>query len=116
MIRPPPPVWSSGRRVTLRRRFRASCESCRLGLQRRGAWGAAWRIIDLLPRQLALTTAVVTAELGMTAKAAKSAHDQLADADIVVEYGTTSARGRGRLASLYVSAELLGLAGFNPLR
>jgi hypothetical protein len=77
---------------------------------------AAWQILDLLPRHLILTTQAVTAELGLTNKAAKSALDQLAEANIVLEYGTTGSGKRGRPSTLYVSTELLGLAGSNPLR
>jgi len=36
---------------------------------------AVWRIVDLRPRHLTRTTQVVTAELGVTNKAARSALD-----------------------------------------
>jgi Fic family protein len=77
---------------------------------------AAWQILDILSRHLVLTTPLVAGELGLTYKAAKAALDQLADANVLLEYGTTGNHRRGRPATLYVSSELLGLAGSNPLR
>ena len=76
----------------------------------------AWRVLDLLPRHLVLTTAVVCAELGVTNKGAKAALDQLSQAGVLLEYGTTQTGRRGRPFAVYVSEELLGLAGANPLR
>jgi predicted ArsR family transcriptional regulator len=69
-----------------------------------------------LPRHLVLTSTVLGVQLGVTAKAAHTALDQLAEAGIVLEYGTTEPKGRGRPADLYVCPELLALAGSNPLR
>jgi Fic family protein len=77
---------------------------------------AAWRILDLLPSHLVLTTRIVSRELGLTTKAAKDALDQLAEAGVLLEYGTTAPHGRGRPSALYVSTELLGLTGSDPLR
>ncbi len=77
---------------------------------------AAWRVLELLPRYLVLTSQMVATDLGLTVKGAKAALDQLAEADIVLEYGTVAHRHRGRPATIYVSSELLGLAGSNPLR
>ena len=76
---------------------------------------AAWRVLDLLPRHLLLTSDVVGAALEVTPKAAIAALRQVAEAGVLVEYGTVS-RGRGQPAKLYVSTELLGLAGATPLR
>lgn len=72
--------------------------------------------LELLPRYLVLTSQTVASDLGLTIKGAKAALDQLAEADIVLEYGTVAHRHRGRPATIYVSSELLGLAGSNPLR
>jgi hypothetical protein len=76
----------------------------------------AWRVLDMLPRHLVLTTAVVSAELGLTNKGAKAALDQLAEVGVLLEYGTTHRQRAGRPFALYVSEEILGLTGANPLR
>src|ERR1019366_6464318 len=75
----------------------------------------AWVVLDLLPRHLVLTTDVLTKELGVTNKGALDALRQLAEAGVLLDYGTV-ARGRGQPSKLYVSKELLALAGSNPLR
>jgi Fic family protein len=75
----------------------------------------AWVVLDLLPRHLVLTTDVLTKELGVTNKAALDALRQLAEGGVLLEYGTVI-RGRGQPSKLYVSRELLALAGSNPLR
>ena len=77
---------------------------------------AAWTVLELLPRHLVLTSAEVVAALGTTPKGARAALSALADAGILTRYGTVSRSGRGRPADLYVSVELLGLAGATPLR
>jgi Fic family protein len=77
---------------------------------------AAWAVLELLPRQLVLTSADVVTALGTTPKGARAALSALADAGVLTRYGTVSPNGRGRPADLYVSAELLGLAGATPLR
>lgn len=75
----------------------------------------AWRILELLPRHLVLTTVIVSDALVITNKAANTSLRQLADMGVLLEYGTLN-RGRGQPAKLYVSRELLALAGSNPLR
>ena len=75
----------------------------------------AWVVLDLLPRHLVLTTDVLTKELGVTNKGALDALRQLAEAGVLLDYGTVT-RGRGQPSKLYVSRELLALAGSNPLR
>lgn len=77
---------------------------------------SAWRILDLLPRHLALTTGLVAAELQQTPKAANSALRQLVQAGILIEHGAQESAGRGRPSRLYVSGDLLALTGSNPLR
>lgn len=74
-----------------------------------------WELLDLLPRQLALTSSVVADELHVTTKAARDALATLAEARVLTAYGTLAGE-RGRPAQLYVSAELLGLVGASPLR
>ncbi len=77
---------------------------------------AAWAVLDLLPRYLVLTAAEVVGALGTTPKGARAALSALADAGVLTRFGTVSPSGRGRPADLYVSFELLGLAGATPLR
>lgn len=77
---------------------------------------AAWQVLQLLPRRLALTSSDVVAALGTTPKGARAALSALVDAGVLTRYGTVSQSGRGRPADLYVSVELLGLAGATPLR
>jgi hypothetical protein len=100
---------------TLKREWRR-----RLGAPREGramrSDSAAWRVLDLLPRHIILTSAVVSGELNLTIKAANDALRQLAAAGVLLEYGTVARQGRGRPPMLYVSDELLALAGSSPLR
>ena len=77
---------------------------------------AAWAVLELLPRHLVLTATDVVAALGITPKGARAALSGLADAGVLTRFGTVSPSGRGRPADLYVSVELLGLAGATPLR
>jgi Fic family protein len=77
---------------------------------------AAWRVLNLLPRHLVLTGSIVATELAIPLKSASAALGELVDAGILVEHGTVQGSGRGRPSRLYTSAELLGLAGSNPLR
>ena len=81
---------------------------------------AAWRVLALLPRHLVLTAPVVSDALGLTGKAAREALRTLADAGVLTPYVSSSdpagSPGRGRPAHVYVSEELLGLAGASPLR
>lgn len=77
---------------------------------------AAWRVLELLPRRLVLTGPMVAGELSIPLKSASAALGELVDTGILVEHGTVQRSGRGRPSRLYVSAELLGLTGSNPLR
>jgi len=77
---------------------------------------AAWRVLDLLPRHLVLTGPVVASELAIPLKSANAALRDLVEAGVLAEHGTLQPTGRGRPSRLYTSAELLGLAGSNPLR
>lgn len=76
---------------------------------------AAWRVLDLLPRHLVLTGPIVSSELAIPLKSATAALVELVSAGVLVEHGTAPGR-RGRPSRLYVSTELLGLTGSNPLR
>lgn len=76
---------------------------------------AAWAVLELLPRHLVLTAADVVDALGITPKGARAALSALAAADVLTRFGTVSPSGRGRPTDLYVSVELLGLAGATPL-
>ena len=71
--------------------------------------------LDLIPRYIALTSDVVANELGVSTKVALDALRQLEERGVLLEYGTLR-RGRGQPAKLYVSRELLALAGSSPLR
>jgi Fic family protein len=77
---------------------------------------AAWRALDLLPRYLVLTGPDVARELGIPLKSAGAALRDLAAAGVLVEHGTVQQDGPGRPRRLFISPELLGLAGSNPLR
>ena len=95
----------------------------RLAAPRRGrvlrSDASAWTLLDLLPRQLALTATFVAEQTGQTPRAAANALHALVEAGILVEHRVAGAqgrsRGRGRPAVLYVSPDLLALAGSNPL-
>ena len=77
---------------------------------------AAWQVLDLLPRHLVLTAPIVAEGLGLTRKGAGDALQTLADAGVLTLYSTSAPTGRGRPARVYVSEELLGLAGPSPVR
>jgi len=100
----------------LRREWRDRLGTARPGSRRLRSDAAAWRVLDLLPRHLVLTGPAVAAELGIPLKSAAAALHELVAAGILLEHTTVSAGGRGRPSRLYVSVELLGLAGSNPLR
>lgn len=76
----------------------------------------AWRVLDLLPRHLVLTAALVAEHTGRTQRAAGNALGQLAAAGVLVEHVAAGRRGPGRPARLYVNPDLLALTGANALR
>lgn len=100
----------------LQREWRARLAGPRAESRRVRSDAAAWRVLDLLPRQLVLTGPIVASELTIPLKSAIAALGELVDAGILVEHGTVQGSGRGRPSRLYTSAELLGLTGSNPLR
>lgn len=77
---------------------------------------AVFAVLDLLPRHLVLTSQVLVEELGLSRKAALASLYRLAEAGILTAQGTVRRSGSGKPAVLYVSRELLGLAGSSPLR
>jgi Fic family protein len=77
---------------------------------------AVFEVLRLLPRHLVLTTPIVVSELGISYRTAGSALRRLATTGILTAYGTVAPATSGQPAALYVSRELLGLAGSSPLR
>jgi Fic family protein len=100
----------------LQREWHERLSALRKGTRRVRGDATAWRVLDLLPRHLALTAPIVASELSVPPKTATAALDDLVAAGVLVEHGTLSPSGRGRPRRLYVSTELLGLTGSNPLR
>ncbi len=72
-------------------------------------------VVDLIPRYIALTSDTVANELSVSTKVALDALRQLEERGVLLEYGTLR-RGRGQPSKLYVSREILALAGSSPLR
>jgi Fic family protein len=77
---------------------------------------ALYDALDLMPRHLVFTTPILDRELGISRKAAGETLRRLADIGILTEYGTVPPARAGQPAALYVSRDLLGLAGSSPLR
>ncbi len=100
----------------LQREWHERLSALRTGSRRVRSDATAWRVLDLLPRHLVLTAPIVSDELSVPTKTANAALDDLVAAGVLDEHGTLPRRGRGRPSRLYVSTELLGLTGSNPLR
>ncbi len=77
---------------------------------------AVFAALELLPRHLVLTSPVLADELGISRKAALATLQRLATAGILERHGTRSRAAPGQPAALFVSRDLLGLAGSSPLR
>ena len=77
---------------------------------------AVFAALDLIPRHLVLTSRVLAEQLGITPKSALATLHRLVDVGVLSEYGTLRRTGPGQPAGLFVSRELLGLAGSAPLR
>jgi Fic family protein len=77
---------------------------------------AIFDALDLLPRHLVLTSRILSDELGISRKASLATLHRLVVVGILTEHGTVSRATAGQPASLFVSRDLLGLAGSNPLR
>lgn len=99
---------------TIKRGWEEALRARPRGPVRRDA--VAWRVLSLLPRHLVLTSALVADLLGVTGKAAADALVTLAEAGVLTEHGTAPQIGAGRPKRLFVSVDLLGLAGASPLR
>lgn len=67
----------------------------------------AWSVLALLPRHLVIDAHTVVSELGVSPRAALTALEALAAADILREYSRPN--GKGRPARLFVAPELLAL-------
>jgi Fic family protein len=72
--------------------------------------------LDLLPRHLVLTSRILADELGISRKTSLATLHRLVLVGILTEHGTVSRQTSGQPASLFVSRDLLGLAGSSPLR
>ncbi|MDE3031859.1 MAG: Fic family protein [Acidobacteriota bacterium] len=77
---------------------------------------AVFAALDLLPRHLVLTSAVLGDELGISRKAALATLERLAAVGILERRGARATGAPGQPAALFVSRDLLGLAGASPLR
>ena len=70
----------------------------------------AWPVLDLFPRHLAVTAALVADELGRSTRAASSALETLVAAGILTEHVRPVTGTRGRPARYFVAPEMLALA------
>jgi len=86
------------------------------GARRPRSDSAVFAALELLPRQLVLTSPVLADELGITRKAAMATLHRLVEAGILEKQGTLARAVPGQPAAFFVSRELLGLAGSSPLR
>jgi Fic family protein len=77
---------------------------------------AVFAALDLLPRHLVLTSQILAKELEISRKASLATLHRLARVGILTEQGTVSRATSGQPATLFVSRDLLGLAGSSPLR
>jgi Fic family protein len=72
--------------------------------------------LDLLPRHLVLTSPTLADELGISRKASIATLHRLVRFGILSEHGTISRGTPGQPAALFISRDLLGLAGSSPTR
>jgi Fic family protein len=77
---------------------------------------AVYAALELLPRHLVLTARLLADELSISPKASLATLQRLARAGVLSAQGTVSCAGPGQPAALFVSRDLLGLAGSSPLR
>jgi Fic family protein len=77
---------------------------------------AVFVALDLLPRHLILTSQILADELQISRKASLATLHRLVDVGIFTEQGTVLRETSGQPTLLFVSRDLLGLAGSNPLR
>jgi len=100
----------------LRAEWMVRLDAPRPGGRRRRSDAATHRVLDLVPRHLVLTAAVVADELGIPPKSARAALEDLVEAGVLVEEGAVPPTGPGRPRRLFVCPDLLGLAGATALR
>jgi len=77
---------------------------------------AVFAALDLLPRHLVLTSSILADEIGISRKASLATLHRLVQVGILTQQGTISRKTAGQRAALFVSRDLLGLAGSSPLR
>jgi Fic family protein len=77
---------------------------------------AVFAALDLLPRHLVLTSQILADELEISRKASLATLHRLVQVGILTEQGAVSRQTPGQPALLFVSRDLLGLAGSSPLR
>jgi Fic family protein len=77
---------------------------------------AVFAALDLLPRHLVLTSQTLSTELGISRKASLATLRRLVQVGVLTAYGTLRRQTAGQPAALFVSRDLLGLAGSSPLR
>lgn len=97
----------------LKRRWR---EDLIVGSPRPRSDAAVFAALGLLPRHLVLTSPLLAHELGISRKAALATLNRLAAFGILERRGTRASGAPGQPAALFVSRDLLGLAGSSPLR
>jgi len=68
----------------------------------------AWRVLDLFPRHLAVTAAIVAEELSRSTRTASTALDELVQIGILTEH-VRRVGGRGRPARYYLAPDVLTL-------
>lgn len=77
---------------------------------------AVFSALILLPRHLVLTSAILSENLDISRKASLATLHRLVQVGILTEQGTVSSKRSGQPAALFVSRDLLGLAGSSSLR
>jgi len=77
---------------------------------------AVYAALDLLPRHLVLTSQILADELEISRKASLATLHRLVQVGILTEQGVVSRQTSGQPSLLFVSRDLLGLAGSSPLR
>ena len=75
-----------------------------------------FKVLDLFPRHLVLSSAIVAAELGVAPKTALGALQHLSRLGVLTQVERLRHETRGQPAALFVSVDLLGLVGSTPLR
>jgi len=76
----------------------------------------AWQLLDLLPAHLVVTAPRLAALTGQHLRTVQKALGTLVDVGVLAAHRPTGPRPVGRPTRLYVSPDLLALAGANPLR